>query len=429
MMMRRWIGKRLGLPEGHPERTLWLIGETFEAFEAVAPAIAEIRRRYVRTEILLSAGDAGLRARLAARFTGCLVLPRPAGFAPLVHMFVRDRNVRVTVFLEPAGTPSYALLGTLRRMAIATVATTGGDSPALAPGRPLAQACEAIVEIDERALDGDAQGPRGQRLPAARLADLLGALLARDLKPLRRVALVPRSLGGLLLKLDEHPRWKRLIAWRVRRYTTIAQLRDELGTPGTILCLGNGPSSEGPALDAMAYDALFRVNHSWLARGRFTRPDVVFTGGKSTMRALAEPILGVQTRYAEERCAEIRALARSRRPARFFSANVLCPEIRAFPWGVLRPTNGASMMAVAVALQPARLIVAGIDLFQHAAGSYPGDTSTPNAYSPGHSRETELAFLLNMLSNYRGELVIVGEVLQAEWEKFRGAAPRRREIS
>jgi hypothetical protein len=166
----------------------------------------------------------------------------------------------------------------------------------------------------------------------------------------------------------------------------------------------------------MEHDALFRVNHSWLERGRFTDPDVVFTGGKPTLRALANPVFGLMTRYAEERCAQIRSFAPSPDPGRYFNARELAPEIDAFPWGHLRPTNGASMMAVAVALQPARLIVAGIDLFQHSAGSYPGDTSTPNAYSPGHSRETELAFLLKVLSNYRGELVIVGDALRREWE-------------
>jgi hypothetical protein len=75
------------------------------------------------------------------------------------------------------------------------------------------------------------------------------------------------------------------------------------------------------------------------------------------------------------------------------------------------------MLATAVALRPKRLIVAGIDLFQHPQGSYPGDSRTPNAYSPGHSRDKELAFILQLLGRYRGELVILSEVLRAEWEK------------
>jgi hypothetical protein len=83
---------------------------------------------------------------------------------------------------------------------------------------------------------------------------------------------------------------------------------------------------------------------------------------------------------------------------------------------------------VAVALQPTRLIVAGIDLFQHQSGSYPGDKATPNAYSPGHSRDTELAFVLNLFSAYDGELSIVGDVLRSEWERFRNDARQQKII-
>ena len=80
-----------------------------------------------------------------------------------------------------------------------------------------------------------------------------------------------------------------------------------------------------------------------------------------------------------------------------------------------------STLATAVALAPQRLIVAGIDLFSDPAGSYPGDTATENAYSPGHSRDRELAFLLALLDLYRGDLVIVGSVLNAEWHRHRTA--------
>ena len=53
-------------------------------------------------------------------------------------------------------------------------------------------------------------------------------------------------------------------------------------------------------------------------------------------------------------------------------------------WQDVRPTNGAVMLATAVALQPSRLVISGVDLFNHPAGSYPGDSTTPNAYSQGH---------------------------------------------
>ena len=58
---------------------------------------------------------------------------------------------------------------------------------------------------------------------------------------------------------------------------------DRLGHPHTILCLGNGPSSEAEALRQYTHEALFRVNHSWLRRPAFNQPQVVFTGGGPTI--------------------------------------------------------------------------------------------------------------------------------------------------
>ncbi|MGR3341875.1 MAG: glycosyltransferase N-terminal domain-containing protein [Paracoccaceae bacterium] len=422
MRFSGWVIERLGLPAVKPERTLWLVGETFEAFEAMAAAIEAIGERYSRSEILLSASYPALRARLVRRFPECRVLPPPADHAFFVRLFLRHCNVRVAVFLEPKADPPAVLLTGLSRLAIATLAVTARGAGPLRSDRLLAAACEAFIEIAEAEPDIGREDGRCQRLSVQEAADLLGELLARDLKPLRQVAHMRRGVGASLLALAGHPRWRRLTAWRLQRYSTIAELRETLGTPNAILCLGNGPSSEDPILAEMNYDALFRVNHSWLKRGLFTGTDVVFTGGKTTMRALSRPIFGLQTRYAEERFAEIRTLSPSFIPARFFDANDMTAELRAFPWGTLRPTNGASMLAVAVALQPARLIVAGIDLFQHRDGSYPGDAVTPNAYSPGHNRDTELSFLLNLLSNYHGDLLIIGEVLRSEWETFRNDA-------
>jgi hypothetical protein len=89
-------------------------------------------------------------------------------------------------------------------------------------------------------------------------------------------------------------------------------------------------------------------------------------------------------------------------------------------WRHLRPTNGAAMLAVATALQPRRLVISGVDLFSHPAGTYPGDARTPNAYTPGHDADSELEILLAALSGYRGELVILSEALEKEWERWTG---------
>jgi len=107
------------------------------------------------------------------------------------------------------------------------------------------------------------------------------------------------------------------------------------------------------------------------------------------------------------------------RRTEFFNVNDMAPSLAAFAWGHLRPTNGASMLATASALNPEKLIVAGIDLFQHPEGSYPGDPATPNAYSPGHSRQTELDYIMQLFAGFRGELVIVGDILVEAWLQFK----------
>ena len=50
-----------------------------------------------------------------------------------------------------------------------------------------------------------------------------------------------------------------------------------LGEPKSILCLGNGPSSEDAGVERAGFDCLFRVNWIWQRRTRHSNPDVVFT--------------------------------------------------------------------------------------------------------------------------------------------------------
>jgi hypothetical protein len=77
------------------------------------------------------------------------------------------------------------------------------------------------------------------------------------------------------------------------------------------------------------------------------------------------------------------------------------------------------MIAAAVALKPNRLVIAGVDLFQHPEGSYPGDQNTANAYTPAHTLDKELAFMFFHLDRFAGEVVIIGEALEREWREHR----------
>ncbi len=110
----------------------------------------------------------------------------------------------------------------------------------------------------------------------------------------------------------------------------------------------------------------------------------------------------------------------------FFNVNDLTDSIRRFDWGHLRPTNGASMLAAAVALAPQRLVIAGIDLFQHPDGSYPWAGSGPNAYSPGIAGKRNWSSSSDSWRRSKARLVIVGDILARAWREIFAEAPKLR---
>jgi 3-deoxy-D-manno-octulosonic-acid transferase len=220
---------------------------------------------------------------------------------------------------------------------------------------------------------------------------------------------VPLSLAKRAIRgLANTAFGQRLLAARSGRLPTLEALRTRLGNPQTILCLGNGPSSEDFQLDGVKYDSLFRVNWRWLERGRFAHPDVVFTGDRESLRRCPPCIFGFRT-IAEELSVLLHTFFGGRRPEYFTVERLPLPLNQRWP---ARPTNGAVMIAVAAALRPRRLIIAGIDLFQHPTGSYPGETGT-NQYAAMHDRAVELAIIRQALADFPGEVVIVGESLES----------------
>jgi hypothetical protein len=245
-------------------------------------------------------------------------------------------------------------------------------------------------------------------LPHSSMSQRLNFLMAR--RPPARSSLQEMIMGGF-----DHPIWRRILGARARRIDTLDELRAALGHPQAILCLGNGPSSEDSAIAREAYDCLFRVNHRWLERGVYCDPQMAFTGQKRTLFTLHnKPIFAFQTRRAEAHLVTHQIFNPLCCRMRFVTLERI-GVLRDLDWDGVRPTNGATMLAVAVALKPKRLIIAGIDLFEDPAGPYPGDDKTPNEYVVVHERNMEIEFILETLQNYRGELVIIGKVLAKKW--------------
>jgi hypothetical protein len=418
MRVQDALAARFGLLAKNRERTLWVIGSTRDAFDRIAPTIAALAIRHTRLSILLSSPDDSLLPWLEHNFPFYRACPLPLATAATTRLFLLRSNIRVTAFLDDGAADRPHLVASLSRLGIAIIALAAGDARPFAVERRLAEATEAIILVTKDST-AHASHPKVVIEGPVKAVERIAALMARDLKAARAETIGTPKLAKAVLDMTRSKRKQPLISWRLRRFSSRAELADALGRPKTILCLGNGPSSEDASLMTVKYDALFRVNHIWMERGILAKPDVVFTGGSPTMRKVGNAVFGVNTDDAEARLVSVRTFNPARPPTRFFRIADIAPAIAAFDWGHLRPSNGACMIAAAVALAPQRLVVAGIDLFQHPLGSYPGDQSVPNAYSPGHSRETEIAFLLNQFRAYGGELTIVGDILRTMWENYK----------
>jgi len=188
------------------------------------------------------------------------------------------------------------------------------------------------------------------------------------------------------------------------------ELRSWLGEPETILCLGNGPSSEADVIEEIQFDCLFRVNWIWNERSIHRNPDVVFTADFDA--PAAAPIICFPTREDANRI--LASYVRGRVGAR--TAYLVFPELSSLAKGRTwshRPTNGALMVAAAVLLRPSRLIIAGIDLYRHPDGKYPGATNEPNRYDNIHHRDVDLAVIRAALDQFGGDVNIVSEQLRS----------------
>jgi hypothetical protein len=203
---------------------------------------------------------------------------------------------------------------------------------------------------------------------------------------------------------------------RVLAGSSIAQLDDlslQLDTPQHILCLGNGPSSEDSRLQSTFHDCLFRVNWTWRSRGLYLNPSLVFTADAGLPFGSPGPIVAYPSRT--QGLPIIRRHCLLLRPPRkgYLFADEIIPALRDRR-ELIAPSNGAIMIAVAAALKPERIIIAGIDLYSHDQGRYPGDKDAVDGYSRDHSRTIDVEFIRSALSSYKGKLEILSEGLTQE---------------
>ena len=195
-------------------------------------------------------------------------------------------------------------------------------------------------------------------------------------------------------------------------------LRERLRHPRSILCLGNGPSSEDPRIPTYSHDCLMRVNWRWISRDFLNRPDLVFVGDPTTLHKVPPCIFGIWNIRLEYALLLRHAATRGLKLMDYLTMERISPLIRDRSWPA-RPSNGALMVAAAAALNPERLIIAGMDLFRHPDGRYAGDLRSHNVYASVHTPDTELAIVDAALCEYRGETIILSDILRESLERFR----------
>jgi 3-Deoxy-D-manno-octulosonic-acid transferase (kdotransferase) len=369
-MTQSTISRRAGLMLPALERCLWVVASRAAEIEAVYPALDEAVTRRPGYLLVLSTPAGRDLDSLAIRYEREIVLPLPFGWA--LKRFTRSLGPKLVVLLgskEPWRTNMLCMLRA-RGLAVASF-----DDPE----RPTAEALAACLP--------PVADNRGSR------------------ESLRRPRRLARFVRG---PIGRHA----VEAFSAQRIGSWDELRQLLGRPRTIVCLGNGPSSEEPALARIASDALLRVNWRWRERGFLASPQLVFIGDPRTPNRLPTGIFGFRSREDANYVLLRQCLSLHLPRFRFFVFDDL-PSPVADPSPAARPTNGAIMIAAAVALRPERLVIAGVDLYQHPLGRYPGGTGVVDGYNRVHDRNVEIAFISQALQGHSGDLSILSPTLNA----------------
>lgn len=449
------LAHRHGLLIPAHRRSIWVHGDTERDFLLAADLIRTTMADRPHVALVLTARSPEMLQFLSRLFPDDTVLPLPT--ARGMRRWLRRLQVRHLCLLEGGRTlPPEILLGTIGKgMPTSVVNLTAADDSA-APlldfarkhprqirfcvadeaiagvlmGRGVPRSC--VVETGSVDRDETAKAPSSEVGQQRRHLEGVGSVEDRD-----RLA-TDRTRAAIADLLPDGPPLPRVAQdWRVatwrdrvgssrlwglacrpltrRRVDSSSDLRDTLGRPRSILCVGNGPSSEDPCLAAIPHDCLMRVNWRWKTRGFLTSPHVVFVGDARTLSEVEGVVYGVWNRRMEQGLLLRHLLVRGPSLMRYFTMDRISPLIRDRDWPD-RPTNGAMMVAAAAALAPERLVIAGIDLYRHAGGRYPGERLAVNAYARAHSAETDLAIIRTALSTYRGDLTVLGDPLKRAME-------------
>lgn len=426
-----FLRKRGGFYLHQARRSIWIHAGDPDDFEAARPILRWFRDTVLADRFVLTSGSLRTNAWLAQRFPSDHIMPPAWDARAFVSRFFHQLNPLMIVCIGESNSPGPVALAHAQSLGIPLVLI---DVAGLLPPNIAAYGgafcvrsaaiAEQLTAMGVAAAQIEVTGAlRCDRGPYPTPVDQWGRLTIHALEPI--VASLPPPSDSWkmepvrrnfrLHQLAQTPLGRIVAANRSRRrLDSWEALRKQLHYPDTILCLGNGPSSEDPRLFDFKYDALFRVNFRWQERGMFTEPDMVFVGSPLTTARVRSCVYGFRTiAWESEMMLRHLLLDRSLRRLVHFTYERVSPLLNDGAWPCA-PTNGAVMVATAVGLRPRRLILAGIDLFSDARGRYPGDTVGENDYPQMHSRNVDVEVLARVLADYRGETVILNDLLREE---------------
>lgn len=398
-----YVLERAGALVQRARTSIWAHGETPTQFDAALPFLREVMRERPHVRLVLTAASPATVAYLRRSFPDDHAGAAPWNATGPVRRFFAKLNPRIVVLLDGGRSLGGHTVAAMASRGVPLVALDVGGDEAVAP----------------RVVDAlRAAGSRGRRVKledSSAAASRRAADSIRDLLP--ESPALPRVMQAWRIasardRVGQSGLWSRTSALLSRRrIDDWAALRERLGAPRSVLVLGNGPSSEDPRLARVEHDCLIRINWRWRARGFLTSPHVVFVGDAATMSKLDSCIFGFWNVPLERGMLLRRLATRGPRSVEFVTMDRLSPIVRDGDWPA-RPTNGALAVLLAAALDPDRLTVAGMDLFRHPAGRYPGESLARNDYSHVHEEETDLAIMELGLRGYRGELVVLSDILR-----------------
>jgi len=391
--------------------------------DAVLLAGADEEQRF--DAILASAGRMGLgwgyRTEVRGKSPPVLLLDRPEEFPALYG--VADCTILGGGFTDEGRPPNPAKAIVTGRPVIVGPQAPARDrltKRALREGALLTTDGEGLADL----IRGIAFSPEKSRPARERAAAFIGkneGALEKTLEALEDVlpaegkAVLENEgwwIDGAVPRLSRTGFGKALTSrLSAGRIDSLEDLHRSLGSPRSILCLGNGPSSEDERVLKVSHDCLFRVNWRWMERGILVRPQLVFVGSFETVRRVKSCIFGFRDGETE-RVVVLDSIVRPwRGPLRYVTIEGLGASLDRSAPGA-RPSGGALMVVLAAALRPERLAIGGIDLFLHPAGRYPGDFSSVNSYAQAHSIDNDLEVIGNALKEYHGEVQILGDTLR-----------------